>query len=163
MDDRTLRLKSVLPVTAMRPTISAFRCWRVGRRDCTSGTGSPGAVTCPRFPQNVACGFPAPRSSAVGSQYCELLQLPIWEAQFWRQQRCPFFDLVVRLPVKAAACPTATTQHPSPVTFYDPIDFSEAPEIPGNTVIAIVASQDGVDFVGLVTDFMMPYSPHQLL
>src|ERR1019366_10360217 len=76
-------------------------------------TGSPGAVTCPRFPQNVACGFPAPRSSAVGSQYCELLQLPIWEAQFWRQQRCPFFDLVVRLPVKAAACPTATTQHPS--------------------------------------------------
>jgi hypothetical protein len=66
-------------------------------------------------------------------------------------------------PRLAAACPTATTQHPSPVTFYDPIDFSEAPEIPGNTVIAIVASQDGVDFVGLVTDFIMPYSPHQLL
>jgi len=31
-------------------------------------TGSPEAVARPRFPQNVACGFPAPRSSAVGSQ-----------------------------------------------------------------------------------------------
>jgi hypothetical protein len=31
-------------------------------------TGSPEAVARPRLPQNVACGFPAPRSSAVGSQ-----------------------------------------------------------------------------------------------
>src|SRR5919107_411688 len=32
-------------------------------------TGSPGAVARPRFPQNVACGFPAPRSSTGGSQH----------------------------------------------------------------------------------------------
>src|SRR6202140_5131717 len=31
-------------------------------------SGSPEAVARPRLPQNVACGFPAPRSSAVGSQ-----------------------------------------------------------------------------------------------
>src|SRR5665811_674116 len=31
-------------------------------------TGSPGAVARPRLSQNVACGFAAPRSSAVGSQ-----------------------------------------------------------------------------------------------
>src|SRR3954447_14787970 len=31
-------------------------------------TGSPEAVARLRFPQNVACGFPAPRSSAVASQ-----------------------------------------------------------------------------------------------
>jgi len=31
-------------------------------------TGSPEAVTRLRFLQNVACGFPAPRSSAVDSQ-----------------------------------------------------------------------------------------------
>src|ERR1019366_2416030 len=36
--------------------------------DFSSPTGSPGAVARPRLPQNVACGFPAPRSSAVGSQ-----------------------------------------------------------------------------------------------
>ena len=33
-------------------------------------TGSPEAVACLRFPQNVACGFTALRSSAVGSQHC---------------------------------------------------------------------------------------------
>jgi hypothetical protein len=39
----------------------------------------------------------------------------------------------------------------------------EAPEISGDAVIGIVAAQDGVDFTGLVIDFIMPYSPHQLL
>ena len=38
------------------------------QRACKAQTGSPGAVARPRLPQNVACGFPAPRSSAVGSQ-----------------------------------------------------------------------------------------------
>ncbi len=33
-------------------------------------TGSPEAVARLRFPQIVACGFPAPRSSAVDSQHC---------------------------------------------------------------------------------------------
>src|SRR3954454_23639950 len=38
------------------------------RRACKAQTGSPEAVARLRFPQNVACGFPAPRSSAVASQ-----------------------------------------------------------------------------------------------
>ena len=38
-------------------------------------TGSPEAVARPRLPHNVACGFPAPRCSAVGSQlYCYLFK-----------------------------------------------------------------------------------------
>src|SRR3954470_14712678 len=49
-------------------------CWaraqgRVAQGNCTPATGSPGAVARPRFPQNVACGFPAPRSSTGGSQH----------------------------------------------------------------------------------------------
>src|SRR5258708_7253769 len=40
------------------------------QRACKAQTGSPEAVARPRLPQNVACGFPAPRSSAVGSQLC---------------------------------------------------------------------------------------------
>ena len=36
-------------------------------------TGSPGAVTRPRLPQNVACGFPALRSSEGASQHRESL------------------------------------------------------------------------------------------
>ena len=88
-----------------------------------TGGGHP-----PRFPQNVACGFTAPRSSAVGSQHCKCLQLPVREAQFRLQQRCPFFDLVEGVPGEASACPTAATQHSAPVTLYGPINFYETPE-----------------------------------
>ena len=45
-------------------------------------TGSPEAVARLRFPQNVACGFPAPHSSAIGSQHREALQRPIGKMQF---------------------------------------------------------------------------------
>jgi hypothetical protein len=38
--------------------------------DFSPPTGSPEAVARLRFPQNVACGFTALRSSAVGSQHC---------------------------------------------------------------------------------------------
>src|SRR5215471_16870751 len=52
-------------------------------------TGSPEAVARPRFPQNPACRFPAPGSSAVGSQHRECLHLPMRETQFWSQYfRC---------------------------------------------------------------------------
>jgi hypothetical protein len=40
-------------------------------------TGSPEAVARPRLPQNVACGFPALRSSKIGSQHCDSLQPPV--------------------------------------------------------------------------------------
>ena len=45
-------------------------------------TGSPEAVACLRFPQNVACGFPAPRSSTADLQHHESLQIPVGEMQF---------------------------------------------------------------------------------
>jgi CoA:oxalate CoA-transferase len=48
-------------------------------------TGSREAVARLPLPQNVACGFTALRSSAVGSQHCKSLQLRIWEAQLWFQ------------------------------------------------------------------------------
>jgi hypothetical protein len=80
-------------------------------------TGSPEAVTRLRLPQNVACGFTAPRSSAVDSQHCQHLQFPVWETQFWFQQRSPLFDLVEGIPGEATACPAAAAQHLSPVTF----------------------------------------------
>ena len=39
----------------------------------TPSTGSPEAVARPRLPQNVACRFPALRSSEVGSQHSDRL------------------------------------------------------------------------------------------
>ena len=48
-------------------------------------TGSPEAVARLRLPQNVACGFPALRSSAGDSQHCKSLQLRVREAQLWFQ------------------------------------------------------------------------------
>ena len=137
--------------------------WAIRQRSVSSLTGSPEAVARLRFPQNVACGFTAPRSSAVGSQHCKCLQLPVREAQFRFQQRCPFFDLVEGVPSEASACPAAAAQHFAPVTLHGPIYFYETPEISGDTVVGIVAAQDGVDFTDLVTDRLMSYSPHQLL
>ena len=40
---------------------------------CHPHTGSPEAVARPRLPQNVACRFPALRSSEVGSQHSDRL------------------------------------------------------------------------------------------
>ena len=44
-------------------------------------TRSPEAVTHLRLPQNVACGFPALRSSKVASQHSDKLQFAIREIQ----------------------------------------------------------------------------------
>ena len=56
-------------------------------------TGSPEAVTRLRLPQNVACGFPALRSSERDSQHSECLEeLPIWQGQAWSLQRPPRLD-----------------------------------------------------------------------
>jgi hypothetical protein len=60
--------------------------------------------------------------------------------------------LVEGVPSEATACPAAAAQHLAPVTLDDPIDFYEAPEISGDTVVSIVAAKDGVDFADLFTD-----------
>src|SRR5258705_2154607 len=84
--------------------------------------------------------FPHQRSSAVASQHCKRLQLPVGEAQFRCQQRCPFFDSIEGVPGEAAAGPAAAAQHPAPVTLHDPIYLDETPEISGDAVISIVAA-----------------------
>src|SRR5664279_2890499 len=114
--------------------------WAIRQRSVSHPTGSPEAVTRLRLPQNVACGFTAPRSSAVGSQHCKRLQLPVRKTQFRFQQRYPFFDLVEDVPSEASACPATAAQHFAPVTFHNLIDFYETPEISGDTVIGIVAA-----------------------
>ena len=118
-------------------------------------TGSPEAVTRSRFPQNVACGFPAPTLFGSWFTALERLQLPVGEAQFRCQQRCPFFDSVEGVPGEAAAGPAAAAQHPAPATLHDPIYFDETPKISDDAVISIVAAEGGVDFADLFTDCVM--------
>src|SRR5262249_1271678 len=108
---------------------------------CPAPTGSREAVTRrPPFPQNVACGFPAPRSSAVGSQHRECLQLPVGETQLRSQQRCTLFDLVEGVPRHTTCGPAAAAQHPVPVTLRGPIHLEQRPDIAGDAVVSVVAA-----------------------
>jgi hypothetical protein len=63
------------------------RCWLQAAVRAMSPsrpvTGSPEAVTRLRLPQNVACGFPALRSSERDTQHSECLELPVWQGQAW--------------------------------------------------------------------------------
>ena len=113
---------------------------RVGEDVATLTPGHRRRSPAPGSHRTWRADFPHQRSSAVGSQHCKHLQLPVREAQFGCQQRRPFFDLVEGVPGEAAAGPTAAAQHPAPVTLHDPIYFDEAPEIAGNSVISIVAA-----------------------
>ncbi len=61
-------------------------------------TGSPEAVARLRFPQNLACGFPALRSSAVDLQHSDSLQIPVGQMQLWSHQRKPLFNLMKCFP-----------------------------------------------------------------
>src|SRR5689334_8665 len=90
----------------------------------TEHTGSPEASPAPGSHRTWRADFPHQRSSAVASQHCKRLQLPVGEAQFGCQQR------------RAAAA----AQHPAPVTLHDPIYLDETPEISGDAVISIVAA-----------------------
>src|SRR5664279_4453128 len=116
---------------SVEPRMGAV-AWAIRQRSVSHPTGSPEAVARPRFPQNVACGFTAPRSSAVGSQHCKRLQLPVREAQFRLQQRCPFFDLVEHAPGKASDGPAAAAQHLAPVTLHGPVYLEQRPDISGD-------------------------------
>ncbi len=63
--------------------VVALRGDRVDRPVAGSATGWPEAVAHLRLPQNVACGFPALRSSETDSQHSEGLELPIRKGQLW--------------------------------------------------------------------------------
>ena len=99
---------------------------------CWTPTGSPGAVTRLRFPQNVACGSPALRSSEVDLQHCESLQLAIREVQFRSQQRGPFFDLAKDLPGQVTAGPATAAQHLTPIPLDGPIHLLQRTDISGD-------------------------------
>src|SRR5690348_18310745 len=87
----------------------------------------------------------------------------MWEPQFGPQQRVPLFDLVEPVPGEATAVTAATAQHPAPVTLHGLVYLDERPEVPGDAVVGVVAAQGSVDVADLITDRMMPCSPHQLL
>jgi hypothetical protein len=74
---------SAMHLTAARKQMSPEGRGR--DEDCSPPTGSREAVARLPFPQNVACGFTALRSSALDSQHCKSLQLRIREAQLWFQ------------------------------------------------------------------------------
>ena len=118
---------------------------RVGGGVTPAITGSPEAVAHLRFPQNVACGFPALRSSAVDSQYSDSLQRPVGQMQLWSHQWKPPLDLVERFP-RHTACAAPAAQHLAPVSLNAPMHLQQCPEVPGNAVVGIVASFMPVGF-----------------
>src|SRR6202790_5665575 len=82
----------------------------VGTRISDRPPGSPEAVARPRLPQNVACGFPAPRSSAVGSQL-SLLSVQVsfpWSADLQKAVTpvawSPCRPRTIQLPLTASPC-----------------------------------------------------------
>src|SRR5439155_15595319 len=79
--------------------------------------GGRGRSPAPRLPQNVACRFPALRSSEVASQLGDSLQLRVREIQLWSQQRKPLLDPMELLPPDLPL-PTTAAQHFAPITFH---------------------------------------------
>jgi len=77
-------IEEIVSALAVGEDVSLRGFGKFAVREKPERTGSPEAVARLRFPQNVACGFPAPRSSAVDSQFhSECLQRPVGELQFW--------------------------------------------------------------------------------
>src|ERR1700757_2074602 len=97
--------------------------------DCSPPTGSSEAVARPRLPQNVACGFPALRSSNVGSQCHESLQRLMRQPQLWSQQRGPLLEAIEVRPGEVAARPATATKHLAPVTLDGPVHLLQSADI----------------------------------
>src|SRR5262249_50355829 len=121
-----------------------------------------GAVTPPRLPQNAACGFPALRSSEVGSQHGDSLQLRIREIQLWSQQRIPLRDLMKVLPPNRAF-PASAAQHSAPVALHGPMDPLQCPDVPGNAVVRIVTAKHLVEVFSLFRNRLVPPLPNLFL
>ncbi|WP_165820364.1 hypothetical protein [Microvirga sp. KLBC 81] len=96
--------------------------------------------------------FTAPRVPAVRGG----------EPQLGSQERVPFFDLVESAPTEASAITAAAAQHSAPVTLHALVHLDQRLEISRDAIIGIVAAQDAVYVRDLITDFIMPDSPHQL-
>src|SRR5215472_14066539 len=83
-------------------------------------TGWVEAVTCLRLHQNVACRFPALRSSGVGSQHYESLQRRVWQPQSWSEQWDPLLEPIEGGPGEVPACQAAAKSHLRPVRLTEP-------------------------------------------
>ena len=136
------------------------------RRSGTTITDRPpggrGRSPAPRLPQNVACRFPALRSSELASQRSDSLQLRVREIQLWSQQRKPLLDLLELLPPDLPL-PTPAAQHLAPVTFHGPMDPLQCPYVPSNAVVRIMTAEHLIEVVGLVPECQVPHSPHLVL
>src|SRR5262249_41102944 len=109
-----------------------------------------GAVTRTRLPQNVACSFPALRSSEGTAQRRESLQLPVPEIQLWSQQWKPLLDSMEHLPPNLAV-PAPAAQHLAPVAFHGPMDPLQCSNVSSNAVVPIVTAEHLIDGVSLST------------
>ena len=127
-------------------------CWiAVGTIIADRPPGGRGRLPAPRLPQNVACRFPALRSSEVGSQRGDSLQLRVREIQLWSQQRKPLLDLLKVIPPDLPF-PTPAAQHFAPVTFHGPMDPLQGPYVPGDAVVRIMTAEHLIEAVGLLSD-----------
>src|ERR1700745_1657026 len=113
--------------------------------------GGRGRSPAPLFPQNVACRFPALRSSEGASQRGDSLQLRVREIQLWSHQRKPLLDLLKLLPPDLPA-PTPAAQHSAPVTFHSPMDPLQGPYVPGDAVVRIMTAEHLIEACGLLPD-----------
>src|SRR6185295_2554217 len=127
-----------------------------------TATGWPEAVAHLRLPQNVACSFPALRSSNVASQHCDRLQLPIREIQLWSHQRNPLTNLMKHSPPNSTF-PTTTAKHLVPVALHGPIDLLQGTDVSGNAEVCIVTAQHSIEIDDLLSNRQMTHAPHQVL
>ena len=116
---------------------------------CWTPTGWAEAVACLRLPQNVACRFPALRSSGAGSQHYESLQRPVGQPQSWSEQRDPLLEPSEGGPGKVAACPAAATEHLPPVTLDEPVHPLQRADVSGDTIIGVVPAEGEIKRVDL--------------
>src|SRR6516165_3344940 len=127
---------------------------------CWTPTGWAEAVACLRLPQNVACRFPALRSSGAGSQHYESLQRPVGQPQSWSEQRDPLLEPSEGGPGKVAACPAAATEHLPPVTLDEPVHPLQRADVSGDTIIGVVPAEGEIKRVDLFLDRQVSYLPH---
>jgi hypothetical protein len=160
--------------TPMAACPSAFR---LGGRRCGSlprhagspgrhrgypqGTGSPEAVTRLRLPHNVACGFPALRSSTTDSQHSECLQLSVGQPQAWSLQRVTGLDLLESLPGDFAFA-TTTAEHLAPIALHRSYDALERPEVACYSVVRKVSSETTVEVLHLLPHRQVSHPSHQV-
>src|SRR5215218_9762186 len=115
-------------------------------------TGWAEAVARLRLPQNVACRFPALRSSGVDSQHYESLQRPVGQPQSWSEQRDPLLEPIEGGPGKVAACPAAATEHLTPVTLDEPVHPVQRADVAGDAIIGVVPTEGEIECVDLFLD-----------